>query len=72
MGFPLLNFLFWMDDDLLTITTLTNGDTTVITSTYYDLLPKNDSPKYAIQLKESSPYYWEVDANGDDDFVILF
>jgi hypothetical protein len=44
----------FLDDDLLSITTLTNGDGNVITSASYVLLPKNKSPKYAIRLKENT------------------
>ncbi len=58
------NILF-LDDDLLSITTLTNGDSTVITSGYYNLLPLNKSPKYAIRLKDSSSYAWEPTSSGD-------
>lgn len=57
--------ILFLDDDLLSVTTLTNGDTTVITSTYYDLLPLNSSPKFAIRLKNSSTYNWEP-KNGSD------
>lgn len=55
--------LYIMDDDLLTVTTLTNGDAagSVITSGYYWLLPRNASPKYAIQLKSSK--YWQQDTD---------
>jgi hypothetical protein len=45
-----------MDDDLLSITTLTNGDGTAITSTYYALYPGNSSPKYKVVIKPSSAY----------------
>ncbi len=43
---------------LLTVTTLTNGDTTVITSAYYKLWPYNGPPYTRIILKSSGPYYW--------------
>lgn len=59
-----------LDDDLLAVITLTNGDTTVITSTYYNLLPRNAYPKYAIRLKANSGYYWEVDSNAEGEYVI--
>lgn len=44
-------------DDLLTVTTLTNGNGTVIASANYRLEPRNESPKYAIRLDEA--YSWE-------------
>lgn len=43
---------------LLTVTTLTNGDTTVITSSYYTKWPVNGPPYSRIILKASGPYYW--------------
>lgn len=51
--------LLLLDEDLLTITTLTNGDATVITSDKYVLLPTNESPKYGIRLKLSAGIAWE-------------
>jgi len=56
---------FW-DDDLLTVTTLTNGDGTVITSGNYKLMPLNMSPKYSIYLEPGSNLSWETDSSGDD------
>lgn len=62
----------YLDDDLLTISTsgLTNGDGTVISSTYYDLLPINRTPKYAIRLKQSSPYSWCGSSAGVTENII--
>ena len=59
-----------MDDDLLTITTLTNGDAATIAATEYNLIPKNSTPKYAIRLKEASDYWWEADSSGNTEYVI--
>ena len=59
-----------LDDDLLTVTTLTNGDGTVLTSTYYNLVPKNSSPYYAISLKEAAGYIWEADTSGNYENAI--
>ena len=59
-----------LDDDLLTVTTLTNGDTTVLTSTYYNLIPKNKAPYYAIRLKETSAYSWSENSSGNTEYVI--
>jgi len=53
-------------DDLLTVTTLTNGDSsaTTIASTYYTLVPRNEGPPYhGILLKTDSGYYWEWDTD---------
>jgi hypothetical protein len=59
-----------IDDDLLDIITLTNGDDTVITTTDYFLLPRNTSPKFAIQIKDYSSVYWSQDSNGSLEGVI--
>ncbi len=59
-----------LNDDLLTITTLTNGDEVVVDSDEYNLLPKNEFPAYAIKLKGSSTIRWAPDSNADVEFVI--
>lgn len=60
-------FLYLYGYDLLTITTLTNGDedSTEITSAHYRLWPRNDNPKWAIRLDEDTD--WELH---DDDSEI--
>ena len=62
----------WLDDDLQSIaaTGVVNGDGDLITSTYYYLLPRNDTPKYAIVLKQSSSYYWASDDDGNSEYII--
>lgn len=59
-----------LDDDLLAIVSLTNGDGTAISSTDYRLLPANRYPKYSIKLKSSSNLYWEWDSEGNDQAII--
>jgi hypothetical protein len=59
-----------LDDDLLAITTLTNGDATAVSSSDYNLLPRNLYPKYSVSLLGSSSVYWEWDSEGNDEFVI--
>ena len=59
-----------VDDDLLTITTLTNGDGATIASTEYNFVPRNVTPYYAIKLKQASNYYWTYDSDGNDEDVI--
>ena len=59
-------YYLYLDDDLLTVTTLTNGDSdaTVIANTEYWLWPRNESPPYwAIRLEANSDYYWECDTD---------
>jgi len=59
-----------LDDDLITVTTLTNGDLVVLTTADYFLLPRNVSPKYAIKLKDVSDKIWEVDSDSSAEGVI--
>ena len=59
-----------LDDDLISITTLTNGDATVITSADYQLLPLNSTPKFSVRLKQSSAVSWQGDADGNQEGVI--
>ena len=57
-----------LDDDLIAITTLTNGDGTVITSGY-NLIPKNKAPYWEIRLKDSSSTLWMYDGDGNYEMV---
>jgi hypothetical protein len=59
-----------LDDDLISITTLTNGDATTIAGTAYKLYPLNSSPKWKITLLASSNIQWQLDANGDSNGAI--
>lgn len=60
-------WLYLWGYDLLTVTTLTDGDAgaTVFTSGQYRLEPRNETPKWAIRLNED--YDWDFD---DSDSVI--
>lgn len=51
----------FIDRDLLTVTTLTNGDATVISASDYWLYPFNDTPKYAIVLKSARSWLFGTD-----------
>lgn len=60
----LVNGVLYLDDDLLSVTTLTNGDGTVIPTTGYWLGPRNSGPPYwYICLK--STYSWAFDTDGE-------
>ena len=52
-------------DDLLTVTTLTNGDSssTAIAATDYWLYPRNETPYHGILLKSDITSYWEWDTD---------
>lgn len=60
----------WLDDDLLEIITLTNGDTVAIASTDYVLKPTNEYPKYAIRLKDMSTIYFTLATDSSADEAI--
>jgi hypothetical protein len=60
----------WLDDDLLEVITITNGDATTLASTEYNLYPINGYPKYEIRIIGSSAYYWQDDSNGNTEGVI--
>lgn len=59
-----------LDDDLLEIITLTNGDDVAVSSSDYNLIGKNQTPHYAIKLKASSSVFWNYDGSGNWEFVI--
>ena len=59
-----------LDDDLLTITTLTNGDGNTIASSEYHLLPKNLTPFNEVRLTKTTTVFWATDSGGDDEWVI--
>lgn len=54
----------FLDDDLLSVTTLTNGDGSVIPSAGYILMPLNGSPKFGVSLKSAYSWYTPTDAEG--------
>lgn len=51
----------WIDMPLLTVTTLTNGDGTVISSSDYRLWPYNSTIKREIRLKSSVDWIFDAD-----------
>jgi len=53
------------DDDLLSVTTLTNGDSsgTAISSSDYWLYPRNRTPYHGILLKTDISDYWQWDTD---------
>jgi len=59
-----------LDAPLLAVTTLTNGDGVAITSTEYNLLPKNGPHYWFIKLKSSSTTLWQPSTNGDTESVV--
>lgn len=60
----------WFNDDLLSLTSLTNGDSTVVASTDYILEDYNVTPSYALKLKSNVDTFWEVDTDSGHERVI--
>ena len=59
----------YLDDDLLEIISITNGDGDTVTSTYYNLIPANIYPKDEIRIKEGSAVTW-VNSDTETEQVI--
>lgn len=59
-----------VDEHLLSVLTLTNGDGTVIAPDDFLLYPANYYPKNKIKLKNSSDVAWNYPSSGDTDQVI--
>lgn len=60
----------YLDDDLLTLTTFTNGDSTTISSNDYLLKSVNHPPYYAVKLRNSSNVAWQPNAAGSGEQVL--
>jgi len=65
---PSNSYLYLGNEDLLTITTITNGGGGVISAADYKLLPLNVSPKWQIKLINGK--VWETDSSGYPDGAI--
>ena len=63
-------YLLTLDDDLLEVISITNGDDSTLASTEYNLLPTNYTPYRKIKIKASSVYYWTVDSYSNTEQVI--
>lgn len=59
-----------LDDDLLTVLTLTNGDGSSIAASAYKLLPYNSPVKDHLKLLATSAVGWRTDASGNRDGAI--
>ncbi len=59
----------FLDDDLLEVITLTNGDDVEIDSTNY-ILKSNRPPHWCISLRDTSTVYWAANSNGSSEQVI--
>ena len=62
-------FLYF-DEDIASITTVTNGDGNTVASTKYATFPRNETPYCFIELKVSSGLVWEYDSSNDPQGAI--
>lgn len=62
----------YLDMDLLSVTTLTNGDGSTISSNDYWLLPLNSATKHAIKLKSNVAWTFDVDGTIEVDGLWAF
>lgn len=60
----------FLDGDWLSVSSVTNGDSTSIAASLYDVWPKNAVSKNAIRLKDSANAFWVGTTGGDDIGVI--
>jgi hypothetical protein len=58
-------------DDMLGVDSVVNGVNGTLTSAQYRLLPLDASPKYALQLLESSGLYWQIGNDGFNQNAII-
>lgn len=60
----------YLDTDLCAITTVTNGDSTTVTSSQYVSEPRNITPYYALTLKQSATIAWTYDTTPENAISI--
>lgn len=60
----------YLDDDLISVTSITNGDGTTVTSGQYVLEPVNHTPKYQIRLKASSGISWTYQTDPESAITV--
>jgi len=65
-----LGYELRLDADLLEVTTVTNGDLDVVTSTEYTTRPPNDTPIWSVRLKPSASLSWTSTDDGDYEGAI--
>ena len=56
----------WLDHDLASINSITNGDGTTVTSSQYTTAPRNETPYHQIKLLASANIRWEANSTTDD------
>ena len=59
-----------IDRDLADITSITNGDEDVLTTSEYVTVPINATPYYEIKLRQFSNLFWTYTTNPEDEIEI--
>jgi len=59
------------DADCIAITSVTNGDGTVITAAQYITMPRNEFPWFGIKVLRSSDVIWQYTAQSDPEDAIV-
>jgi len=59
-----------LDEDLAQISTVTNGDSTVVTSAQYATEPRNRTPYHALRLLANSGVDWEYTTDPENAIAI--
>lgn len=65
------NRTLFLDHDLCSITSITNGDGNLIPSTEYVTEPRNNTPFWRITLKRNSTYYWSYTTSPENAISIV-
>jgi hypothetical protein len=60
-----------LDEPLLTVTTLTNGDADVLLPAEYFLEPANTVPKWRIRLRASTGLYWAYTTDHEQAITLV-
>ena len=61
----------YLDADLCAITSVTNGDSTTVTSSQYVTEPRNRTPYYALRLKDSATISWTYTTTPENAITIV-
>lgn len=61
----------WLDADLAAITTVTNGDSVVVSAAQYTTEPRNTTPYYQLRLLSSAGKAWTYSTDPDGAIRVL-
>ena len=66
-------YYLWFDQDICSITTVSNGDadSTEVTSSEYTTFPRNETPYFGIKILRSAAKVWQYDEDHEDAISVL-